>query len=244
MKKGKIFLILMLSVCVSALAQTGVLTSYCRTDTVKIIKDTADWSLIVYRPVNCSLVLSAKRADSSDCNVVFAAPAAFTAKNYTDIVGGFVGIDTVIKNPTEQETGLCTLDGSDVYIGGIEDTSVYFPLALNSGTMCYFQQMLLIHSSEKVPCTIFGKQKPTFRRALAAKYGKVCVIESLGRMDIDSFTEAMLILGITDAIYMDMGTWSEGFFVDINNQKTIIGQLKQNTRFQTNWLWFVKDGKQ
>ena len=116
---------------------------------------------------------------------------------------------------------------------------MFYYNAVQSGDIFYFQQMLLINDGKRVECTIFGKQKPTFRRALAIKDGKPYVVESLNRMNISEFTDVMLQQGYTDAIYMDMGTWSEGFFVSENKEKTTIGNLRQNTRYQTNWLLFA-----
>ena len=241
MKKFNTLLIIFICTFAAANAQSVTMNAYCRADTIPAFKDSSDFSLIIYTPVNCDLLLTATRPDTNDSTVLFAAPAAFTAKNYRDIVGRFVGNDTVIENPTEKETGLCTLCGKDVYIGDIKDSSMFYYNALQSENTCYFQQMLLINGGIKIECTIFGKQKPTFRRALALKKGKAYVVESLNRMNIGDFTDMMIQFGFSDAIYMDMGTWSEGFFISQEVEKHIIGPLKQNTKFQTNWLLFVKE---
>ncbi|MBR1774971.1 MAG: hypothetical protein IJ759_05540 [Bacteroidales bacterium] len=241
MGKIKILLVILLLCAVSVNAQNTPKLSYCKADTIPIKKDTSDFSLIVYTPVNCCFDLTATRPDTNNSDILFAVPAAFTAKNYKEIVGRFVGNDTIIENPTEKETGLCTINGKNIYIGSIDDSSMYYYNALQSENTCYFQQMLLINNGKKVECTIFGKQKPTFRRALAQKNGKACVVESLNRMNIGDFTDMMIECGYTEAIYMDMGTWSEGFFISQSGEKTVIGPLKQNTRYQTNWLLFVAE---
>ncbi len=236
----KKFIIYLLLLSFATFVHSQQLSSYCQTDTITIVKDSMDYSLITYKPINCNVILTAIRPDTAATDIFFAASAAFTAKNYKEIVGRFVGIDTVIANTTENETGLCSLTGNQAYIGPINDSLMYYYHAVQDENECYFQQMLLIYNEQKVECKIFGKQKPTFRRALVIKDNELLVIESLNRMNIDDFTDMMIEIGCTDAIYMDMGTWSEGFFVDEKGDKTVIGALRQNTKHQTNWLEFKK----
>lgn len=220
-------------------AQTDKIQSYCTCDTVSIIKDTSDFSLVIYRPVCASLALVAHRPDSTDKRIVLSVPSAFTAKNYTDVVGKFVAQDTVINNPTEQETGYCVITEDKMLIKPLEDSSEYYSEYAVDNKGNYFQQMLLLYHGNKTACTVFGKQKPTFRRALCLKDGLPCVAESLNRMNIDDFTDVLAETGFTDAIYLDMGTWSEGFYKDIKANNMIIGKLRQNTSSQTNWLIFL-----
>ena len=52
------------------------------------------------------------------------------------------------------------------------------------------------------------------------------------------FQEALLILDIVDAIYLDMGSWSHGFYFDNNSKINDIGNNFSNTKKQTNWLVF------
>ncbi len=238
MRRLIFFLTLSFFTVISSFGQSSINKSFCRCDTITILQDTIDVSLIIYTPINCSIELSATRPDSISNNL-FCVPAAFTAKNYKEIVGKFVGKDTIIHNPTEQENGICWIQKNNVYIGEIEDSSAYYTNAVSNPNTYYFQQMLLIHNSTKIECTIFGKQKPTFRRAFAIKNNRPYVVESLNRMNIGDFTDVMLQQGYTEAIYLDMGTWSEGFFVDKDNIRHTIGNLKHNTKHQTNWLLFV-----
>ncbi len=237
MKKLILFLTLLSFITLSSFAQETKKKSFCRCDTISIMQDTLDVSLIVYTPINSTLELSATRPDSNS-NTLFCVPAAFTAKNYKEIVGKFVGKDTIINNPTEKENGICWFQNNKVYIGEIEDSLAYYTNALSNPNTYYFQQMLLIHNSTKIECTIFGKQKPTFRRALAIKNNRPYVVESLNRMNIGDFTDVMIQQGYTEAIYLDMGTWSEGFFIDKDNTRHSIGNLRYNTKHQTNWLLF------
>lgn len=65
-------------------------------------------------------------------------------------------------------------------------------------------------------------------------------MESLNRVNVDDFSSALIANNVSQAIYMDMGTWSEGFYIDENGKKNIIGRLKQNTKYQSNWLLFLK----
>ena len=116
MKKLIIILISIFTITINLYSQKFTSISYCKCDTIHLIKDTSNLSLIIYTPVHCKLGLTALRPDSNQTNILFTAPAAFTTKNYKEVVGRFVGIDTIIENPTENETGLCSINNKDVYI--------------------------------------------------------------------------------------------------------------------------------
>lgn len=233
------FLLLVYSNLQAQVKQYTSEKSYCLCDTIEYIVDTNDYSLIVFYPINSSLALTDKRPDTNNADIIFSVPAAFTARNYKDVVGKFATLDTIIYNQTEQETGFCLINDS-IVIAPL-DTSDYSVFTnIQIGKDSYFQQMLLVNNDTLVPCTIFGKQKPTFRRALCIKNNRICVIESLNRMNVDDFSSALIANNVSQAIYMDMGTWSEGFYIDENGKKNIIGRLKQNTKYQSNWLLFLK----
>lgn len=62
------------------------------------------------------------------------------------------------------------------------------------------------------------------------------VVETKNRMNVEDFAWAMQKIGIKYAIYLDMGSWSDGFLRNKDNEVISIGHLKQNTRYQSNWI--------
>lgn len=243
MKKRNIIIACCLSIVVAfeLKAENNVVISCVVEDTIKVFHDTNDVSLIVYKPLSSHWGLSITRPDSNDKTIIFCCPAAFTAQNYKDIVGNIVAQGQALNNPTEKENGYCVILNDRMFIKSLEDSCEFYQQKTIKEKGSYFQQMLLILNSKQIPCTIFGKQKPTFRRALAQKDNSWVIVESLNRMDVNDFSSVMIEQGFTDAIYLDMGTWSEGYYINNANEKVSIGRLKHNTKSQTNWLVVYKE---
>jgi hypothetical protein len=210
--------------------------SYVTMDTVKVMEDTMDFSLLFYTPHNADISFTMTRPDSSDKSISLSVAGAFTAQNLRDVVGNYIEKSIVKENKRDKETGFCAIIGEKVVIKEINDSMDYYYNLAQKANGCYFQQMLLLNDGKTIPCTIFRYQKPTHRRALAIYNGKAMVVESVNRMNVEDFTLAMKKAGIKNAIYLDMGSWSEGFIRNKENEKIAIGHLKQNTRYQSNWI--------
>lgn len=213
--------------------------SYVTMDTIKVTQDTMDCSLLLYTPHNADICFTSVRPDSSDNKISLVVAGAFTAQNLRDVVGNYVEKGVAKENKRDKETGFCTIIGDKVIIKEIDDSIDYYYSLAQKENGYYFQQMLLLKNGETIPCRIFRGQKPTHRRALAIYKGKAMVIETVNRMNVEDFALSMQKIGVKDAIYLDMGSWSEGFVRNRDNEKISIGHLKQNTRFQSNWIEYV-----
>ncbi|MDO5759695.1 MAG: hypothetical protein Q4Q06_01565 [Bacteroidota bacterium] len=212
--------------------------AYVTLDTVFLKKDTLDLSLVFYMPHNCKVSFTNQRPDSNSMDISLSVAAAFTASNLKDVVGDYVVRGTLYKNKTDVETGICLILKDTIIIDSIHKAPFYKSMAQkNKGY--YFQQMLILKDGDTVECTIFRKQKPTFRRALVIYNGKGVVVESVNRLSFENFANTLKEMGIKDAIYLDMGTWSEGFVRLKDRTLFSIGHLKYNTKRQTNWLRYI-----
>ena len=221
-----------------SMAQSQSNASYVVVDTISQQQDTLDFSLIIYSPENCRAHFTVQPPDSTDSTKALAVAAAFTAQNLKNVVGDYVQDGILQHNKTDVENGYCLLYSDTIVIGYLSDSSEAKNKAIQQQG-CYFQQMLLLKNSDTVECTIFRRQKPTFRRCLAILNGRGVVIESLSRLTFEDFAKAVQRIGVRDAIYLDMGTWSEGFIRNKDLTITQIGHLKANTKHQTNWIEFV-----
>lgn len=212
---------------------------YVSLDTIVQSQDTLDWSLVLYTPHNCQAHFTLTKPDSTNNTRALSVAGAFTAAGLKDVVGDFV-VDGVLKeNARDKETGFCLMYGDTIIIDSLVDSGL---MAKNKAIRehgCYFQQMLLLKGGDTVECTIFRKQKPTFRRCLAIIHNRGVVIESVSRMTFEDFANAVKRIGVKDAIYLDMGTWSEGFIRHQDRSIETIGHLRQNTKYQTNWIEYV-----
>jgi hypothetical protein len=165
--------------------------------------------------------------------------AAFTDASLKYVVGDYVCGGRFVGQSPDVESGYCAFIKGKIYIRPLDERSdrIIIKAVENKGD--FFRQMLLIYHQEAVRCTIFDKFKPTFRRAFAEnERGSFVVIETEERVSIQEFQKMMLKIGIKNAIYLDMGTWSEGFYRNQENEMFIIGKQTQSTKYQTNWLIF------
>jgi hypothetical protein len=55
-------------------------------------------------------------------------------------------------------------------------------------------------------------------------------------MTIDEFIKGLIELDYQQAIYLDMGSWSEGWYKDDSNNVIRIGNNWKSSHLQTNWL--------
>ena len=86
----------------------------------------------------------------------------------------------------------------------------------------------------------FGTHEFRCFRALAVKDGRACVIDSRTLTHYGDFVRALMRIGVTDAIYCDMGSgWNYSWYRDDDGRtETIMGMPWP---FSHNWLTFRRD---
>lgn len=101
-----------------------------------------------------------------------------------------------------------------------------------------FGQEMLIHKGLLVPCMRSNNNEHVFR-ALCSLNSKLCVIDSKHIMKFGDFRKALLRLGVTEALYLDMGTgWNYSWWRDDKVNVNIIHPKKHS--YTTNWITFFK----
>jgi hypothetical protein len=177
--------------------------------------------------------------DNSD--IKFCIPAAFTSKELTYVVGDYIVGGRFVGQSSDVENGYCAIIKGRVIIRPLDEKVERMMIRVVETKGDFFRQMLLMYDYEPVLCTIFDNYRPTFRRALVEQgRGEVFILESEERLTICEFQTMLQRLGVKNALYLDMGTWSEGFYRDKYNEITSIGKQTQSTKYQTNWLFFQK----
>lgn len=89
------------------------------------------------------------------------------------------------------------------------------------------------------------KPQPLFpRRALVVMQGvDPMIIESQSALTLNEFAEDLAALGVRDALNLDMGSWSEGWYRDPKTGLPVTtGFPNENTARQTNWIIFRSFG--
>ena len=101
-----------------------------------------------------------------------------------------------------------------------------------------FAQELIIHDGVMKPTVRPDANRNVFR-ALCSIGERLCVVQSQKIMKFGDFKASLKKLGVTNAIYLDMGTgWNYGWY---RGENGLVHELfKNRTRYSTNWVTFYQ----
>jgi hypothetical protein len=100
-----------------------------------------------------------------------------------------------------------------------------------------FMQFGLIRDGEIV--MTINRPRARCYRTLAELNGNLCIIDSVNMLHFDEFLEELLRLGVTNALYMDMGAgWNYSWFR--NAQERVITLFGLPVPWSHNWVVFRK----
>ena len=163
--------------------------------------------LMIYIPKNSTMSLMVGMPDKSDSGIVFAAMAADIRKDNMQIVGDFVLSGKRLARGVSKK-GYAAIEGNKITIGIGESTPLLQQTIDNNGY--FFRQYPLVSNGELV------ENKPknkSIRRALAVRNEQVIIIESKNRESFHDFSQALIDLGVLNAIYL-VGSDSFGWYHD------------------------------
>lgn len=204
--------------------------------------------LTFYNPINFSITLSSTRPSKNLNNTFFCVPAAFTDDpkiNHNLIDGHFFVNGTDISNDVNHDlSGACIFDENNIEIIPSTKLSDVKLAEISANKRNLFQQFLLVMNKIKVECNKYKSTpnlvKPLLRRALVQVNNDFYVVESKARMTLSDFQDSLIKNNVTNAIYLDMGTYSEGWYRGSNGITNTIGENMDATSKQSNWLIFEK----
>ena len=140
----------------------------------------------------------------------------------------------------ENLTGICIVSYNRyIYIGGKELLTDSLIIDIKNIGASAFQQTLLINDSIILNIDLFSNTN--LRRALVHLNDTYSIIESIYPIKMMEFQEGLLELGVIDAINLNMGNWSEGWYKNSNCEKITIGGNLQSKKLQTNWILINKN---
>ena len=100
-----------------------------------------------------------------------------------------------------------------------------------------FMQFGLIHNGQSV--MRFDRPRARCYRTLAELNGHVCIIDSVNMLHFDAFMEELHRLGVTNALYMDMGAgWNYSWYR--NAQGLVVTLFGLPVPWSHNWVVFRK----
>lgn len=215
-------------------------SSYIRDSSATV--DTLD--LVFYLPVNAWAGITSTRPLKGDSSVLFVCAAAFTLLENDAIDGLFIDRGNVnvrwvnhslgggIVIPDSASNAPATIFGTDM--GKLLDSA--FKDSVSKMHASFFQQIQLVRDGQALR---FQKEFSRFqRRALCMWHGELVAVESVQPCTMQKFANVLKSCGIRNALYVDMGSWDEGWFRNRQNQLTTIGLMRNETDRQSNWFVF------
>jgi len=113
------------------------------------------------------------------------------------------------------------------------------------GGMAFMQHLIILDGKYQ---DVKWSRKPediNTYRALCRFEGKICIIQSESPIRYDEFEKSLVDLGVSDALYLDMGArWNYAWY---RNSDGSVGYLFEENKsintYTTNWITFRKSSK-
>jgi len=202
---------------------------------IEVLEETVnDVPLFVYLPHDLELSLQVGIPDKAGSSVVFVAQAADIRADNLEIVGDFVLNGKQIAKGKAKK-GFCAIVNHKITIGMEEETSLLQEAINQNGS--FFRQYPLV--SKGVLIENNPKNK-SIRRALAVRNNHVVVVESRSKESFHDFSQALIDIGVSDAIYL-VGSTTYGWYY--NEQQTLVefGVEQKSQPPNTNYIvWRTK----
>jgi hypothetical protein len=192
--------------------------------------------LFVYTPNKLNFHLTNKKPPYID-NIYFSTAAALTLDYNGNICGLFIVDGNEVSPDNEKYTGGCIITNESIEIinNNVFDLDYKNSVIKNKGS--YFENALLIDKCNPIEWNLPNGDQPRQRRAIIEINDKFSICESNNAIDIKTFQKALIKIGVENAIYTDMGGWSDGWYKSIDGKQVKIGEVSEFTKFQTNWLY-------
>ena len=215
--------------------------SYGQENKLMRIETTND--LIIYYPQFLSIDLACgKMPEKTETNVLFCCEAAFTGElfkefKHSNIAGHHVSGGKFYRGYKCKPNTGCFVFYQNQWKFLLHTYADELKLAAKNGGMGFGQNMI-IYDGETQPS--FRKLQSKFEyRALCEYHGKLCVIDSKGVVSYASFINSLEKIGVTHALYLDMGRgWNHSWYRD--NNGTVVEIHPKTHSYTTNWLVFKK----
>jgi hypothetical protein len=196
-------------------------------------------SISLYTPFGLIIQLRHIRPDFNPENYL-CVPGAYTSVN-TQIDGLYIedGIE-INETINNKLTGACILSNDSIQFLGLDEINSQLISQVKSTKKSMFQQSLLVKNNQIVPCNLFYDKKNLRRALIQFKDNYFLIGESQSRVTISDFQESLVKIGAINAINLDMGTWSEGWYKNQNGEKITVGEKMYSTNKQTNWIIYTR----
>lgn len=174
-----------------------------------------DVQISIYIPHNAVPALTLGVPDRTDKGIILAAQAADIRRDNRKILGAFVLKGEPLAWGLSKK-GYCAIIDGNVTVG-VSENSPLFEEATEKGGY-FFRQYPLVDNGTLVENEPKNK---TMRKALCSRAGQIFVAVSETDESFHDFTQALVDLGVENAIYLVGSHSSFGWFIDGEGEKTL-----------------------
>ncbi len=171
--------------------------------------------LALYIPHNAKPELTLGVPDRNDKNIILAAQAADIRRDNRKILGAFVLKGEPLAWGLSKK-GFCAIIDSTVIVGYSENSPLFEEAIENGGY--FFRQFPLVDNGRLVENDLDNK---TMRKALCSRAGQLFVAVSETDESMHDFAQALVDLGVENAIYLVGSHSSFGWFIDSTGDKVL-----------------------
>lgn len=198
---------------------------------IEILEETVnDVPMFVYVPYHARITLELGMPDKADSNIVFVAQAADIRRDNKKILGDFV-LKGEKLSYGKAKTGFCAIIDNTITIGMDEDTPLLQQAIDRNGY--FFRQYPLVIDGQLIENNPKDK---AIRRAIGVRRGQVIMVESRSRESFHDFSQALVDIGITQAIYL-VGSTAYGWCMDLSGNRIEFGvENPRNTPPNTSYI--------
>ncbi len=237
---GRKFLSAFLCVCVLFLFPAS---AFGRGLTVERLKGPSTTEYTFYGKNDLAVGWRTSRPDKNDDKIKFCVAAAFTTT--TGTIVGIYAQDGKVENVSRVSKpigGAMLIRDGNFTIVSTNNGSLFskaYIASLRKEKASLFQQFQIVKDGK--PSSFKDKTTSQIMRGIVKfKDGRSGVIESVTGVTHQKFNSDLAGLGVSNALYVDMGGWDEGWYRDPKCAELVtIGQERTDTEKQTNWLVFL-----
>ena len=196
------------------------------TYTEKIDTVINDVLLSIFISHNATPELTLGVPDGNDKSIVFAAQAADIRKDNRKILGAFVLKGEPLAWGLSKK-GYCAIIDGKVTVGVSENSPLFEEATEKEGY--FFRQYPLVDNGVLVENEPKNK---TMRKAICSRAGQVFVVVSESDESFHDFAQALVDLGVENAVYLVGSHSSFGWFIDEGGEKVLFAPDVHRTTYK------------
>ena len=201
------------------------------TYTEKIDTVINDVLLSLYIPHNATPELVLGSPDIKDKSIILAAQAADIRRDNKKILGAFVLKGEPLAWGLSKK-GYCAIIDGQVTVG-VSENSPLFEEATEKGGY-FFRQYPLVDNGVLVENEPKNK---TMRKALCSRAGEIFVAVSETDESFHDFSQALVDLGVENAVYLVGSHYAYGWYVDNEGERTMFGEDIHKYKNENYIIW-------